>query len=115
MAEQSESDRDIRGNNEVDPKKIAAYQKGLRALATHSGDEAPTPRPADEARAALQAAQERVQSGQVRPPEASWPIAEHYQEAGREGVERAREQRKSGPDPNDEDPGPPTLPDPRQK
>ncbi|MDQ5944251.1 MAG: hypothetical protein QG658_318 [Patescibacteria group bacterium] len=114
MAEQSEIDKDIRGSNEVDPEKIAAYQEGLRAMAAQS-EISDSPRPADAARAALQAAQERVQSGQVKPPEPSSPIAEHYQQAGREGVEKAREQRQSGPDPNNEESDPPTLPDPRQQ
>lgn len=114
MSEQPEIDKDIRGSNEVDPEKIAAYQEGLRAMAAQS-EISDSPRPADAARAALQAAQERVQSGQVKPPEPSSPIAEHYQQAGREGVEKAREQRQSGPDPNDEESGPPTLPDPRQQ
>jgi hypothetical protein len=113
MSEQSETDRDVRGSNEVDPEKIAAYQKGLRALAAQT-ERSDASSPADAARAALQAAQERVQSGQVKPPEPSSPIAEHYQETGRKGVEKALEQRKSGPDPNDEELGPPTAPDPRQ-
>lgn len=103
---QPEADRDIRGNNIVDREDIEAY---LRATAKPDND---APRPADEARAALQEAQERAQSGTTKAPEPSWPIAERHREAGRTGIEQAREQLKKGPDPDDEL-EPPTLPDPR--
>jgi hypothetical protein len=117
MAEQSEKDRDIRGSNIVDPEKIEAYKEALRKLVDNNSDDTPPTRPADAARAELQAAQERVASGETRGPQeppVQHRIGKRYRDIAERRLPEARDQLRNGPPPGEVDPGPPEAPDPRQ-
>lgn len=117
MAEQSEKDRDIRGDNIVDPEKIKAYREALSKLVHSNSDDAPPTRPADAARAELQAAQERVASGKTRGPQeppVQHRIGKHYRDIAERRLPEARDQLRNGPLPGNVDPEPPEAPDPLQ-
>lgn len=92
----------------------AQIQEALDAM-RRNGGEASAPSPVDKARVELQAARERAQSGDIKPSPPSSPIAKRYRDAGSHGIAEARDRLVNGPRPGDEDPGPPTLPDPRIK